>query len=320
MLFAFASDGARLTQLAHDAPLDGAVWIDLYIPKAPQREKVAALGIEIPTLDEMEEIEVSNRLFRRGDLDHMTCTLPGLSNTQKALVGPVAFILGPTRLVTVRHHTPRSFRTFADRAGLSQAGCGGPERVFLGLIEEIVGRMADLLEGAGKVLDRLGAQIYASSDPGGAKQGLQTVLEEIGRQGELLGRVRLALLTVHRALRHIALRFAERRDAKDLTGLVKARVRDIQALETHADFLSSRVQLATDATLGMINLGQNQAVKSLSVVAALFLPPTLIASVFGMNFTGMDLLEKPWGYPLALGLMGLTAAATYLFFSWKKWL
>jgi magnesium transporter len=105
-----------------------------------------------------------------------------------------------------------------------------------------------------------------------------------------------------------------------LTAPVKGLMRDLQALEVHADFLSTRVALATDATLGMINLSQNQTIKIVSVVAAVFLPPTLIASVYGMNFDTMPELHWRWGYPMAVALMVAAAVGTFLFFRWKKWL
>jgi magnesium transporter len=97
-------------------------------------------------------------------------------------------------------------------------------------------------------------------------------------------------------------------------------MRDLQALEVHGDYLSTRVAQATDATLGMINLLQNTAVRIVSVVAVLFLPPTLIASIYGMNFHLMPELDKTWGYPMALGMMVASAVATYSFFKWKNWL
>lgn len=136
----------------------------------------------------------------------------------------------------------------------------------------------------------------------------------------MLGRVRLALLSVERALSHFSQTLGARADATPLAGIVKGQLRDVQALGVHADFLSGRVTLATDATLGMINLAQNATVRIVSVVAALFLPPTLIASVYGMNFAGMPELDQPWGYPLALGLMLGSAVVTYLYFKWRGWM
>jgi magnesium transporter len=149
---------------------------------------------------------------------------------------------------------------------------------------------------------------------------LQAALEEIGRQGELLGRVRLSLLTLERALSFFGQTLAGRPESEELKELLKGEMRDIQALSVHGDFLSSRVSLAVDATMGMINLAQNATVRILSVVAALFLPPTLIASIYGMNFRVMPELDWSWGYPGALVLMVASAVATWAFFKWRGWL
>jgi magnesium transporter len=130
--------------------------------------------------------------------------------------------------------------------------------------------------------------------------------------------VRLALLTLERAISFFGQAAAPR--GGDLKPFVKATFRDIQALEEHADFLSQRLATTTDSTLGMVNLAQTATMRIISVVAALFLPPTLIASIYGMNFALMPELQQRWGYPAALGLMALSALGTYLYFRWKRWL
>jgi magnesium transporter len=249
----------------------------------------------------------------------MTVVLPGLSETKTPLSGPITFILTPERLVTVRHHAPRPFETYPTRADKVGPGCSTTERVFLGLVEEIIGRLADLLEGASKALDEVTKTVY-SPETGGRSPVLQDALRNVGREGDLVGRVRLSLLTLERAIGFHSQSMADRPAADSLRPVLKALTRDVQALEVHADFVSSRVALASDATLGMINLAQNSTVRIVSVVAVLFLPPTLIASVYGMNFVNMPELEKSWGYPMALGLMLASAAGTYLFFKWKNWL
>jgi magnesium transporter len=220
--------------------------------------------------------------------------------------------------VTVRHHAPRPFETFPERCERSAAGVASAERLFLGLIEEIVSRMADLLEGAGRALDGVSGAVLSGA--GQKSEQLQAALEEIGRQGELLGRVRLSLLTLERALSFFGQTLAGRPESEELKELLKGEMRDIQALSVHGDFLSSRVGLAVDATMGMINLAQNATVRILSVVAALFLPPTLIASIYGMNFRVMPELDWSWGYPGALVLMVASAVATWAFFKWRGWL
>jgi magnesium transporter len=320
MIYAYTLSGDRLVPVPDGTPLDRAIWIDLLVPQPEQVQMVEALGFNVPTLADMEEIEISNRLFHEGGFDVMTVVLPGQSIHKLQTTGPVTFILSHDRLVTVRHHAPRPFETFPERADKSVAGCATPERVFLGLFEEIVGRLADLLEGTGRTLDTVARSVFS----GGAATRpdlLQKALEDIGREGEVLGRVRLGLLTLERAITFFGQGTEARsRETGSLKTPVKALQRDLQALEVHADFLSARVAHVTDTTLGMVNLAQNTTVRILSVVAALFLPPTLIGTVYGMNFRDMPELEWQWGYPLALGLMVLSALLTWLFLRWKNWL
>jgi len=315
MLIAYGRDGHRLTRLPTAAGIEGAVWVDLFQPTPAQVELMAAQGISVPNLADMEEIEISNRLYREDQADYMTAVLPGATPDRGQIAAPVTFILTPDRLITVRHHAPRPFETFADRAERSASGCGDSTRIFLGLVEEIVARHADLLESAGKALDQVAAQVFDGGTP-----ALRGVLQGIAHEGEVLTRVRLGLLTVERMLSIFGVWHDDRAQQAGLRAHLRALLRDINALEVHADFLSGRVSLATDTTLGMINLEQNKTVRIVSVVAALFLPPTLIASIYGMNFRVMPELDPAWGYPMALGLMLASAVATYLYFRWKKWL
>jgi len=319
MLFAYQPQNNRLDRLSSDDDLAHALWIDLYRPLASQVALVQALGPEVPTLADMEEIEISNCLYRENGADYMTVVLPGMSETKEATSGPVCFVLTPQRLITVRHHVPRPFETYPERADKAGVGCTGPAQVFLGLVEEITGRQADILEGIGRALDELASAIYTSGAKRLQADRLQTSLERIGREGDLLGRVRLALLTLERAINFFGQTQASG-DLADLRPLVNGLMRDLQALEVHADFVAQRLALTSDATLGMINLAQNVTVRIVSVVAALFLPPTLIASLYGMNFAHMPELAWRWGYPMAIGLMLASAIATYYFFKWKRWL
>jgi magnesium transporter len=220
--------------------------------------------------------------------------------------------------VTVRHHTPRPFDTFPPRADKTGLGLSSPDHLFVGLVQEIIGRLADHLEGVGKALDGVARLIYQPK--GQSQPQLQAALAEIGSQGERLGRVRLALLTMGRMLNHVEPVIASRPASKGLVKALKTELRDIDALEQHANFLDSRLALASGATLGTIDLSQNQTVKIVSLVSTLFLPPTLIASIYGMNFARMPELAQPWGYPAALVLMVGSAVASWAFFRWKGWL
>lgn len=320
MLYAYRHEDGKLVRLDPDADLAQAIWIDLYRPMPAQTDRVAALGVEVPTLADMEEIEISNRLYREPGADFITVVLPGHSETNAPVTGPVCFIVTPQRLITVRHHVPRPFETFPDRADKGGAGCDSAHKLFLGLMDEIVGRLADLLESAGRGLEEIYRTVYASGDQGKTAALLQDALQLIGRESELIARVRLALLTLERAMSFAILGLSDKKADAALRSLAKGLQRDIASLEVHCDYLATRVAQATDTTLGMINLLQNGTVRIVSVVAVLFLPPTLIASIYGMNFHGMPELDKPWGYPMALGLMVLSAGGTFLYFKWKKWL
>ncbi|AYF01949.1 magnesium transporter CorA family protein [Paracoccus yeei] len=316
MLYAYATTGTALVPLAPQADLSAAIWVDLYRPLGSQATAVAALDYEIPTLADMEEIELSNRLYMDRGTAYMTAVLPGQLPEGGSAAMPVTFILNARRLVTVRHHAPRPFETFPRRADRGSTGCDTPERVFLGLVEEIVGRLADLSEGVGKVLDRIAGRVL-SRDATSETEFLQDALVTIGQQAELLGHVRMGLLSLDRILVYHAA--VTPRDQAP-RGLAKGIQRDIQALEVHADFLTSRIGMTIDATMGMIGLQQNERVRILSVVTALFLPPTLIASIYGMNFRVIPGLEWSMGMPMALGMMAASVAGVLALLRWKNWI
>jgi magnesium transporter len=319
MISAYRRDNMRLARMAPEEDLIGAIWIDLWRPQPEQIGRVSALGIDVPSFEDMEEIEISNRIYREDGRDFMTVVLPGQLPEGERVGWPVTFILDSQRLVTVRHHSPRPFETFGARADRTTSGCATPVRLFLGLVEEIISRLADLLEMAGKALDVSAARTFAGHLSASGEE-LQETLKSIGREGEAIAQIRLALLTVERMLAVFGVWLEQKGDEKALRVTVKALLRDIQALEVHADFLSGRLGLVGDTTLGLINLEQNKTVRIVSVVAALFLPPTLIASAYGMNFAHMPELAWSWGYPAALGLMVLSAAATWAYFKWRGWL
>lgn len=320
MYYAYSIENGRLVRLAAERGVADAAWIDLIQPNDAEIAQLRVLGVPVPSLAEMEEIELSNRLYREDGLDYMTAMLPGERAGGDRISMPVTFILSTDRLVTVRHHSPRPFLTYPERAERSTLGCGTPDRLFLGLVEEIIARLADILEGAGRTLDQTTAAVFERRAVAAASDRLQAALQDVGREAETMARVRLALLTVERMQAFYTATLEDRPEEGRLRAATRAQMRDIQALEVHADFLGGRVSLAVDTTLGLINLQQNNTVRILSVVAALFLPPTLIASVYGMNFTNMPELDEPWGYAFALVLMGGTTLGTWLFLRWKGWI
>lgn len=319
MLRAYLASEKELIPLPEGQDLATAAWIDLYAPTVDDTARVAVLDIDVPTLADMEEIEISNRLYLEGDSAYMTCVIPGQNAEGEVVSLPVTFILNATRLVSVRHHDPRPFTTFPKRAGQSSCGAATPERIYVGLLEEIVGRMADLLEGAGRELDRTSSAVLGQGDSMDDST-IRAALVTVGLSAEQVSRVRLCLMTLERMLVFHIPTIEKRSEAAKLKPTIVAIQLDLHALQVHSEFLDARINLAVDATMGMINLRQNMTVKILSVVAALFLPPTLIASIYGMNFHTMPELDWRWGYPIVLGLMLGSSVATFLVFRWKKWL
>ncbi|RMD91315.1 MAG: magnesium transporter [Alphaproteobacteria bacterium] len=321
MILAFRLRDDRLEAIDPATGLESADWIDLVSPSAEEVAAVAALGVDVPSPAEMEEIEPSSRLYRRDGTDYMTIVLPVVRDVPLPRARPVSFILAPERLVTVRHHPARAFEQFTEQRQLVLAGgeAGAAHAIFLGLIDAVVDRLADLLEGAGRQLEGLMASIYAPS-AGASPAPLRDRLADIGRQGELVAQVRQGLVTLERALGHSAETLSQGGAAGRAGRFLAMQQRDIAALTVHADFLSARLGQAADATLGLINLDQNNTVRIISVVTALFLPPTLIASIYGMNFEFMPELSWPLGYPLALILMALSSWGTWLYFRRKGWL
>ena len=318
MLYAHKSLGTSLAPLAADEPLDNAVWVDLYRPLDAQIAQGDKRGVRAPPLEHMEESEMSNRIYRQDDVSHITAVLPGQLPDGKFAAMPVTFILTSHRLVTVRHHAPRPFHTYPPRAGLAPTCPDCADGVFLGLVDDIVAYLADMSESAGYAVEQVSADVFGPTDQRRAAQ-LESALQRTGSQAEIMSRVRLGLLSLGRVLAFYNLMMTSHKGTP-LRQNAKAIMRDIQSLEVHADFLSTRVQLIVDATMGMINLQQNRTMRILSVVAALFLPPTLIASMYGMNFDHMPELHWRYGFLWALGLMVASATGTWLLARVMKWL
>ena len=252
---------------------------------------------------------------------------------------PVTFVLSRTRVVTIRYHRPYSLSNVPDRAAGLQADCSTPMRMLMTLMEVMVDRGADILEAESRALDALSGRIFrpeGGATPGRRSVDLSAVIAQIGRHGELNSRLQDSLVTIERIVNHMAqMRLSARRQtpapeesqgpavqtqALGLNGRDKRLLRDIRSLIDYADAQSQRVTFMLDATLGLLNIQQNGIIKIFSVAAVVFLPPTLIASVYGMNFAHMPELASPLGYPLALGGMVLSAVLPYLFFKRKGWL
>jgi magnesium transporter len=322
MLRGYVAAEGRLRAAADPLSDPAVVWIDLLEPTADEEKAVQALlGVDIPTRDEMKEIEVSSRLYSEGDAAFMTAIVPAYTDNEHVEMGPVTFVLAGPRLVTIRYHDPRAFRTFPGRAEKADLGCGAADPTLMALLEAVVDRLADVLERIGGDIDALSAEVFAGGDekPVSAAQ-LKRVLRRIGRLGDLLSKMRDSLLSLERVLGFLSLVQTQRGADRDLRGRMKAAVRDVNDLADHASFLSQKITFLLDAMLGLVGIEQSGIIKIFSVAAVVFMPPTLVASIYGMNFEFMPELRLLFGYPMALGMMVVSAILPYLYFKSRGWL
>lgn len=302
---------------------DAIVWVDLLRPTVADEQTIEAwLGIGIPTREEMEEIEISSRLYAEDGALFMTATLPAHTDDDAPSMSPVTFVLAGARLVTIRYHEPRAFGTFPLRAQKVATGCTTSETILLGLLETIVDRLADVLERAGRDVDQISRDIFqtTTSKPKKRDQNFQNLLKTIGRKEDLTSNIRDSLMTLQRLTGFLGNALTLDKNGKDVRARVKTLSRDVSSLSDHAAFMSQKITFLLDATLGMINIEQNAIIKIFSVAAVVFLPPTLVASIYGMNFDLMPELKWTMGYPFALFLMVLSAALPYLYFKRRGWL
>ncbi len=329
MITAFASKDARLVPLdLSDRHLGDAVWIDLDCPTEAEEDAVeAALGIDIPTREDMQEIEVSSRIYRADGALFLTAQVIASPDAREAEIGPVTFVVLPQRLVTVHYHRPRSLQHFGEWAARHDTRLDTGMDALMGLLEAVVDRLADILEGEARKHDVLSKAIFAAHRPSGKADTLAVVLQRIGRAEDLNGKVNESLGTLLRLLGYLTstadqsvghpggltLNAAEKQ-------VILTLLQDARSLRDVAQAQSEKVRFLLDATLGVINIRQSDVIKIFSVVAFVFLPPTLIASIYGMNFVHMPELQWTWGYPMALGLMVLSAVVPWVIFRWKKWL
>ena len=251
-----------------------------------------------------------------------TCT-PASSAKPKArptsLTSPSSSV--PKALVTVRYDPGEAFELFGQRLGKIPTQALHPDAVAVGLINAIVDRSARALNKVGVELDSIASQVFrAKGDQSARSKIYSATLGALGREDEKISNLRESLVELERLVLFL---MSEGRSAdapKPVREATKSALRDLQSLEQDATFKAQKVQFLLDATLGFINLAQNDIIKLFSVLAVIFMPPTVIASIYGMNFKEMPELEWRWGYPAAIFLMVCAAVLPYLFFRWKKWL
>ena len=320
MLSAFVLTDGKLMQVqvgaGEDLSRKETIWIDLAYPTEEERELVQSVfRLELPEDEELQDLQASARYYQDEQGVHIRSTFIQTSDESPSNV-TMSFTLHEGRLLTVHDEDLAILRLFRMRARAGPGMVSDAVDILLGCYELAVEQDADVLEEMYITLDQVAA-LTLKRGKEIAGHVMRDNIERIAAQEDLNGKVRLDLMDNRRALSFL---LRNRVLSREHTQEVKGILRDIESLNGHTGFIADKINFLMDALLGMISLEQNKVIKIFSIAAVVFLPPTLVASIYGMNFDIMPELRWPWGYPLALLLMIVAGAAPYLYFRRKGWL
>ena len=300
----------------------GAVWIDMLLP-TPEEEAFVekALGVSVPTRDEMVEIEPSSRMYEENGAIYVTANIVAGFGTDKLTSTAVSFVLTPAHLITVRYESPKVFEVIKANFERSKAMTADPALTLAQIFDAVIDRLADVLEHIGGEMDHISQSTFRRAvvgkrHPRLSTVALQALLSRIGHTQDVVSKARDSALTLARSLSFLSFALGKDGPREHLKSLL----RDVAALTDHANYLGNNITFLLDAVLGLINLEQANISKIFSVAALVFLPPTLIAGIYGMNFEILPELKWHFGYLWALGLMLSSAVLPYFVFKWRGWL
>jgi len=327
MINLYNLSGNVFKHIVHDsaeAIYEDPIWIDLLNITPEEEARVEKyIGINIPTREELKQIEISQRLYHAHGALHMTAIIVAQAETTMPESQAVTFILYKNHFITVRYSQLRTFKTFSSYITKNnQEHIVNAHGVFTGLIDTTIGRIGDILEAARENIDNAAHVIFqAGADSVSNKiQNInyKDVMEKIGCNGRLISKSRESLVSLDRALTYALQSNAIAFNPETILKL-QVLLKDISSLSDYANFLSGETTFLLDATLGMINIEQNKIIKIMSVMASIFLPPTLIASIYGMNFHIMPELGWKYGYIYAVTLMVVAIFAPYKYCKKQGW-
>jgi magnesium transporter len=304
-----------------------AVWLDLLSPTEEERALAErATGLRVPTVAELAEIESSSRTYTVNDTLFLSTPMSYRSEDGTSHVAPLGFVLSPEHLITVRFARAPAFDTFAEafaRGEVRHPASGTcSASVFVGLLEAIVDRLADVLEHVGRDLDEVSRRVFqpdVDRRPERANRELRATLSQVGRLGDGLSNLRDSLLGVSRIV-NFTPGAARGWLSEDLRPRFDTLHQDLVSLTDYDSQLTNKVQLLLDATLGFINIEQNNSFRFLTVVSVVGIPPTLIASIYGMNFEHIPELHWAYGYYYGLSVIALSALVPLAWFRWRGWI
>jgi magnesium transporter len=289
-----------------------AGWIDAHDPSDNERSQLQAfLRTTLPESEDVEEIESSARYFTDNIGIHVRSLFIAQSEGRHYTV-TVAFILQNERLITLREGNLADFRLLRMRARHGQVKARSPQELLVIMFEQKVENLADALEDIHRKLEDVSYMVLEVLD-----SDLEDAIDQLAKLEDSNGKIRLCLMDTQRSIsflqRHL-------RNYPDLQETAREIMRDVETLMSHTTFLFDKINFLMDSTQGFINIAQNKIIKIFSIAAVVFLPPTLVASIYGMNFQHMPELDLKLGYPGALVLIVLAGIAPYWFFKRKGWL
>ena len=307
--------------------LSDADWVDLLAPTSAEEAAVEEeFGVDIPTQEEMREIEESSRIYDEKGALFMTAVMIAGMAERRPVRSEVTFVVLPKHFVTVRYADPLPFQTFQQKCARKPEDHQSSDLLFVSLVEQIVQRAADVLEKVTADLDGVAEELFDENRGAATDQemqrhriDLQGIVRQLGRSSGLLAKLSESLLSFNRVLsffRHSGEPWLH--DEAKAKG--KSLERDIASLAEYGANLTSQIGHLQNATFNLINIEQSRIIKVFSIAAVLFLPPTLVATSYGMNFKFMPELNWLFGYPFALFLMVLSAVAPFYWFKRNGWL
>ncbi len=325
MLAALAAPGTPVapgTEIATSASsqLATALWIDAFNPTAEEAAAVAAAtGITLPSESNLTEIETSSRLVDRDGTLYLSLPLAHPDPDGRVCATPLGFILTADHLLTVRFNRIPVLDAYAEAMAQGHDTAQSGWHALVGLLERIVDSLADMLERSRTELDAVSRRIFSqNAEPKGGGADLRAVLQMVGRAGEDVSEVRDTLLALGRLVPFVA-RACPAKMPRDLETRIKLRG-DIASLSDYDAHVGQKVQFLLDAILGLISITQSNIIKLMTVVGVVGVPPTLIASIYGMNFESMPELHSRFGYPIALLAIVASAVLPVLWFKRRGWL
>ena len=321
MIRAFSLNNDRLVSVDENIQnqFNEAIWIDLIDPTDEERGVLETrLDQTLAEEHELEDLEASARFFEDEDGLHLHSFFYCLDDDDYADIATVGFTIRDGRLFTLRERDLPAFRLYRMRSRRAKLIDGNAYELLLDLFETKIEQLADVIENIYADLEKL-SRVVLSTHEGENKRehNFDDALAELTELEDASSKVRLCLMDTQRALS-----FLLRKTRLPNNQLEQARdiMRDIESLQPHNESLFQKVNFLMQAAMGFINIEQNRIMKFFSVVSVMFLPATLVASTYGMNFQFMPELQFKYGYPMAIGLMICAAATPYLYFKRKGWL